>query len=59
MGLVRAKKEQKNKQRCGIKQRFVAVCAAQASSDFSHARAEESRGNRRLSVGLSGLFSRP
>ena len=59
MRIMRVKKKQKNKERCRIKQIFLVVCAARASSDFSHARVEEGRGSRTLNVCLSAWLPRP
>ena len=60
MRITRVKKKQKkNKGRCRIKQIFLVASAAQASSDFSHARAEENRENRTLDECLSVWLPRP
>ena len=59
MRIMRVKKKQKNKERCSIKQIFLVACAVQASSDFSHARVEESRENRKLNVCSSSWLPQP
>jgi hypothetical protein len=59
MRIIRVKKKQKNKERRRIKQIFLVACAAQASSDFSHARVEESQESRTLYVYLSVWLPRP
>ena len=59
MRITRVKKNQKDKERCRIKQIFLVACAVQASDDFSHAMVEESRESRMLDVCWSAWLPRP